>query len=818
MLQGKLQSLHRSFMTASSSLQGTGGIGLLCLFNLGLILLLGAILGRLSSQIELFLVTLVMTATAGGMVIVLLVKYQRLNLMTQQQQIESTAYDKNPTPLLILTPDLYFRYGNQKAREDCWWAESLPFLRKVMATQESRAILEVLAASLFHGEERIETLTLRGGQGEELWRIHTLPMGKKALWKCENVTHERNEKSKYLGKIKTLTLFLDHATEGLFSLNERGIILFCNEKFASWLGFKRDEIVGHPLSKFLVKNGNSDPIKLSEIQGKCDFITASSRIKSALLEQSKIPLEEGFITYSRVALHTPFASETEFGKVLEMTPLPVVCLDEAGIIQDSNMLFRENFAPDPLALQGSSFINLVAEFQRDEVKTVFESFIKNREEGAPLEIHFNNAKKNIVSAYIASLPLKHQKGLFIQFHDITEQKNFESQLIQSQKMQAVGQLAGGIAHDFNNLLTAMLGFCDLLLLRYSPGDQSFTDIMQIKQNATRAANLVRQLLVFSRKQTLEPKILDVAECLTELRNMLQRLIGPNVTLNMTHARDLGLILVDQVQFEQVIINLAVNAKDAMGDKGVILITTQNCELKKAKRFGHDVIPAGTYVLIEVIDHGMGISPDHIDRIFDPFFSTKAVGSGTGLGLSTAYGIVKQTGGFIQVNSKVNEGTTFSIYLPRYMGDRKALLESQKKEKAQPQDLTGSSTILLVEDEDAVRVFSARALRSKGYKVLEAPNGIAALDLMKSNEETVDLVISDVVMPEMDGPTFVKELSQMNLRPKVLFISGYTEETFHDTLKNNPNIQFLAKPFSLSDLAIRVKDILKVEKATLRVVS
>jgi two-component system cell cycle sensor histidine kinase/response regulator CckA len=815
MLQEKVQAYLNKVLMTPSQFQGLGLIWSLCLINIALAILLGGVMMLLSNRIEFFLLTLAIMVTAGSMVVSLLIKLQRLKYTAQRQQTESKAYEAFNNPLLILTEDLLFSYGNKKAREDCWWAENISFLRKLLTSQDSRAALERLVDSLDQKEERMEVLHLHGRKGEEIWRIHSIPLGRKSLWQCDNVSHEKSERSKYLSQIKTLTLFLDQAVDGLFSLNEKGVILFCNDQFAKWLGFPREKIIGIPLVKFLKRPRLQDPRKATELHGKCEFMTASSRLKSAFLEQTIIPCEEGFITYSLLNIHAPIANQSDLSKILEMTPLPMICLDDQGLLQDSNILFREKFWLDDAPARGIPFLNLVVEAQRDEIKAALQAFLKGNHDGGPLEIHFNDSRESIVSAYFSALPMKNKKGYFILFHDITEQKRFETQLVQSQKMQAVGQLAGGIAHDFNNLLTAMIGFCDLLLLRHTPGDQSFTDVMQIKQNANRAANLVRQLLAFSRQQTLQPKVLDITECLAELSALLRRLIGSNIELKIKHARDLGLVLVDQGQFEQVIINMVVNARDAMESGGTISVTTQNCEFKKGKRFGHDVIPAGAYVLMQVTDTGVGVKPEILDRIFDPFFTTKEVGSGTGLGLSTVYGIVKQTGGFIHVDSKVGVGTNFSIYLPHYIPEPGEIAKSRKQEKSQPQDLTGSSTILLVEDEDAVRLFSSRALRSKGYKVLEAPNGEEALKLIKSNKERIDLVISDVVMPQMDGPTFINEISKLEKNPKVLFISGYTEDTFHNRIKEDAQIQFLPKPFSLSDLAVRVKEILGEDGESLR---
>ncbi len=807
MLVENLKASLKALLMKPSGWERMELVWALCLANIVFITLLGAMLTYISGSIEFFIITLIITLSSGSLVILLLVKLHRLGSATKNIRLQAQAYDIVEKPLVILTPDLQFQFANKKAREECVWAKNFTHFKKSMITAHSKDALNRLIEDLYLKKGRKETLHIKTKKGEEVWRIESFAIGPKALWQCQNITFDAS----YLAQIKTLTLFMDHSAEGLFSLNAKGIILFCNDKFAKWLGYLREEIIGAPLSKFLVKPRGQDPIKLSEVHGKCDFITASSRIKSTFLEQSKIPFEDSFITYSLVHIHSPFASQSDLSKVLEMTPLPVICLDEDIKIRDSNILFRDGFWSEGPPLRETSFLDLVADFQKDEIKKTLQNYLKGTEDGTPVEIHFNDARDSIVSAYIAVLPVKNQKGLFIQFHDITEQKRFETQLAQSQKMQAVGQLAGGIAHDFNNLLTAMIGFCDLLLLRHTPGDQSFTDVMQIKQNANRAANLVRQLLAFSRQQTLQPKVLDITDSLAELSALLRRLMGANIELNMKHTRDLGLVLVDEGQFEQVIINMAVNARDAMESGGTITVTTQNAELKKAKRQGHDLIPAGSYVLVEITDTGTGIKPEIIDRIFDPFFSTKEVGSGTGLGLSTVYGIVKQTGGFIHVNSTVGEGTTFSIYLPRYTQEYKKVASSKKIETTQLQDLTGSSTILLVEDEDAVRLFSARALRSKGYTVLEAANGEDALTLMKETKEKIDLVISDVVMPNMDGPTFINEISQLTYNPKVLFISGYTEDTFHNLLKDDSKIQFLAKPFSLSDLATRVKQILGDEE-------
>jgi two-component system cell cycle sensor histidine kinase/response regulator CckA len=414
--------------------------------------------------------------------------------------------------------------------------------------------------------------------------------------------------------------------------------------------------------------------------------------------------------------------------------------------------------------------------------------------------------------------------------DTTEQRALEAQFAQAQKMQAVGELAGGVAHDFNNVLTAIIGYSDLLLANHRPTDPSFQDIMQIKQNANRAASLVRQLLAFSRKQTLRPQVLDLGERLEDLTIMLRRLIGEKVKLEVKHARDLWPVKADISQFEQVIVNLAVNARDAMPSGGKLSVRTANVDAAEAERMNQKGMPAADYVLVEVADTGTGIPAEIIDKIFDPFFSTKDVGKGTGLGLSTVYGIVKQTGGFIYPDSTPGKGTTFRIFLPRHVPDAAdetadilsppiaaeapagASAATARAEKAPAQsapqpaaDLTGQGTILLVEDEEGLRALNARGLTSRGYSVLEAGNGIEAIEVLAKNGGKVDLVVSDVVMPEMDGPTLLKELRQRNPELKIIFVSGYAEEAFAKSLPQGEQFSFLSKPFTLKQLVGAVKE-------------
>jgi signal transduction histidine kinase/ActR/RegA family two-component response regulator len=392
--------------------------------------------------------------------------------------------------------------------------------------------------------------------------------------------------------------------------------------------------------------------------------------------------------------------------------------------------------------------------------------------------------------------------------DVTEQKALETKFAQSQKMQAVGKLAGGVAHDFNNILTVIIGNSEFLLMRHTAGDPSFNEINLIHQDALRAANLVKQLLAFSREQTMQPKVMALNGAIAEMHQLLSRLVGEGVEVRLENAPDLWPVNADESQLTNAIMNLVVNARDAMPKGGTVTIRTANQTVAQPTALGAAIMPADDYVRIDVADQGTGIAKEHIGKIFDPFFTTKPVGQGTGLGLATVYGIVKQTGGYITVDSEIGKGTTFSIFLPRFKGE----MPTAVVETAPARDITGQDTILLVEDEEAVRSFAARALRVRGYKVLEAPGGEEALELVREHPGAIHLLITDVVMPNMDGPTLVRNLKRLRPEIAVIFMSGYAEEAFRRNEQNTADMHFLPKPFGLKQLAAKVKDVLSAAPA------
>ncbi len=420
-----------------------------------------------------------------------------------------------------------------------------------------------------------------------------------------------------------------------------------------------------------------------------------------------------------------------------------------------------------------------------------------------LAVRLSHQSSEPVALTIAGLRGLGDAAVLLLLKDNSEEAKLKRQVAQATKMQVVGQLAGGVAHDFNNILTAIIGHCDLMLMRHTPGDSDYDDIQQIKSNSNRAAGLTRQLLAFSRQQTLRPQVVQLPDVVSEVSHLLKRLLGETVELVVKHGRHLGPVRADPGQLEQVIINLAVNARDAMASKGGGTLTIQTYSVKAGQvaELGSDILPVADYSALSVTDTGCGIAPGVLSKVFEPFFTTKEVGKGTGLGLSTVYGIVKQSGGFIFADSKVGEGTRFVIYLPVHREEASAA-KDKKAAKPKESELWGTGTVLLVEDEPMVRGVAERALTRHGYAVITADNGEDALAILARGEE-IDLLVSDVVMPGMDGPTMAREARKDRPDLRILFMSGYAEEQLRNSI-NVDNASFLPKPFSVQELAEAVK--------------
>lgn len=496
----------------------------------------------------------------------------------------------------------------------------------------------------------------------------------------------------------------------------------------------------------------------------------------------------------------PIERHREGWSFFDDLPVPLLKLKRCGAIEMSNRLARDLLAIE--SCEGSTFGDLTEGLGRS-ISDWLEDAAMGRGTVRPETLRVRREDREIfVQVTLNRMIEKGQTVLVAVLNDATQLKSLEAQFVQSQKMQAIGQLAGGVAHDFNNLLTAISGHCDLLLLRHDQGDLDYADLVQINQNANRAAALVGQLLAYSRKQTLRPEVIDMRDTLSDLGHLLNRLVGEKVKLSLSHDPTLAYIRADKRQLEQVIMNLVVNARDAMRGGGEIRIETRTLVLDAPLKRDRAIVAPGRYVSIRVTDEGEGIPEDKLQKVFEPFFTTKRVGEGTGLGLSTAYGIVKQSGGFIFVDSVLGEGARFQILLPAHESEERPTAPSIQIAKAPLAQAEG--VVLLVEDEAPVRAFASRALQLRGFTVLEADSAETALDLLTDPDLTVDAFVTDVVMPGIDGPSWVQQALVARPDVKVVFMSGYAEETFGDSQAKIPGSVFLPKPFSLTELTETVQ--------------
>ena len=763
----------------------------------------------------------------------------------------------------------------------------------VGAPEVSEAVYRLAQAAR---DERAHTEEIRmapppagAAEREAAWyRIAVRPVARQgraaALWSVADITHERERQENVFQELQHAIDYLDHAPAGFLSIDAAGSVAYMNATLASWLGYDLATV-------------GSGGLRLPEIAPGADVFTGApgrpgevrtDRFDIDLRRRSGHPLPARL--YHRVAYgqdgkagpsrtfvlnrsagaesdEPQRAAEVRLARFLNNSPIAIATLDREGRVARANASFMRLFTgmPRQAAQDGSEQDPMMREALLERDRGAIEQALARAASGtvepAPIEVALSGPGNRIARVWMSPAdgeapPAKTDKDgtkpaesqadrerVILYALDVTAQRQLEQQIAQTQKMDTVGQLAGGIAHDFNNVLQAIIGYSDLLLASHRPTDHAFSDIMQIKQNANRAASLVRQLLAFSRRQTLRPEVMSVGEALSDLTLLLKRLLGERVALDLKHGRDVWPIKADVNQFEQVIVNLSVNARDAMPGGGKLLIRTANVA-GSAERPA-EVAP-GEHVLIEVLDTGEGIPPEIMEKIFEPFFTTKEIGKGTGLGLSTVFGIVKQSGGTVDVQSKVGEGTAFRLYFPRHVQEpdqaieptveepaapmrpakaeppakvakerliaelQKAGAEPGKEKEAKPApaaarpDHTGQGTILLVEDEDPVRAVNSRALTARGYTVLAAASGPEALRLMEEHEEGIDLVVSDVVMPEMDGPTLLRELRKQRPDLKVIFVSGYAEDVFRKNLQEGESFDYLPKPFSLKQLVETVK--------------
>jgi two-component system, cell cycle sensor histidine kinase and response regulator CckA len=577
---------------------------------------------------------------------------------------------------------------------------------------------------------------------------------------------------------------LETSTFPMFAVSRAGLVIWMNRAMTRLVGGREtavERIFGGPALR---------PGEVHEIAG------AEGPVRMRLLELGEAAGRREFCL-----LPVTWSEAAPDGNLLDALPVPLLRIAETGEILLSNRLARnlldiEKGSSPNLAELVTGLGRPVSEWLADAAAGRGSGRAEVVRAARPaLEVHLQIALARVEDARGPSL--------LAVLHDATELKTLEAQFVQSQKMQAIGQLAGGVAHDFNNLLTAISGHCDLLLLKRDPGHPDYADLEQINQNANRAASLVSQLLAFSRKQTLQPQLLDLRDTLADLGHLLNRLVGEKITLALSHDPDLKMVRADKRQLEQVLMNLVVNARDAMPKGGRITIMTEMRAISQPLNRDRAVVPPGTYVVVTVTDEGTGIAADKLPKIFEPFFTTKRPGEGTGLGLSTAYGIVKQTGGYIFADSVPGSGSTFTILLPAH--DR-PLPAAERPAEPEPAHAAphGDGVVLLVEDEAPVRAFASRALRMRGFTVLEAESAEEALCKLEDASLAVDVFVTDVIMPGMDGPSWVSKALEARPDTRVVFVSGYAEDSLAESRMRIPNAVFLPKPFSLKDLTATVQ--------------
>jgi len=709
----------------------------------------------------------------------------------------------------------------------------------------SEPIYRLLKAAR-EGRRLQEEVRVAGGAGEGgRWlRMRVRPLGETrrdarlTVWSIADVTRERERQENVFQELQHAIDYLDHAPAGFFSIDAAGDVVYLNATLATWLdhdlaqvgagSLKLGDIIAGEGAALLTTLNAAPGVVRTEVFD-LDLKTRGGKpIPMRLFHKVAFGADGAPGASRTLALNRARgegsdpqrAAEVRFMRFFQNTPMAIATVDRAGRIARSNARFAKTFE-GLIKNNDRSILSVVTERDRPVLEAAIRKASEGQSDIAPVEAALSGSAERWANFFVLAVEEEDRDGeaAIVYALETTAQRTLENRFQQQQKMESVGQLAGGIAHDFNNVLSAIMMATDFLLNAHKPTDPSFKDIMQIKQNANRAAALVRQLLAFSRKQTLRPQVLDLGETLSDLGMLLKRLIGEKVTLDTVHGRDLWPVKVDISQFEQVIVNLAVNARDAMPDGGKLTLRTANITAEECGKFAYKGLPKADYVLVEVNDTGTGIPPDIIEKIFEPFFTTKEVGKGTGLGLSTVYGIVKQTGGFIYADSEPGR-TSFRIFLPRHIPGfdeisppiptaeapaniAEAIAAADKMARAATADLTGQGTILLVEDEEGLRALNARGLSSRGYTVLEASNGVEAIEAFTRHGH-VDLVVSDVVMPEMDGPTLLKELRQRDPNVKIIFVSGYAEEAFSRNLPSQEQYAFLAKPFTLKQLVAEVK--------------
>ena len=720
----------------------------------------------------------------------------------------------------------------------------------VAASPDGAESLFRLCRAAARGQTRTEDIEIARGTGllEEpatRWlRVTVKPFGyvdvpdangDAILWTLSDITGHRAREAADRRHLEQRETYLEQIPAGVLVAGGDGHIEFMNDKLAADLGFGAEENDNDLRLTDIVAGDGAQLLRALER----DPDGTAPRIELDLVRKDGTrwpatlivaPAEHANIGHPFSAIVTPRMIEPSAGQALtsgsrassamdalrfesffQSAPFGIATLDNEGVITGANGAFARMVLDGKQVVERDAFEILArqaGEETRAELRAAFDSAFTSKANIAPVELTVGEKGEFTRRLFLTSLTgsTDRDRAVVLYVLDASDEKALELKFAQAQKMEAVGKLAGGIAHDFNNMLTAIIGFSDLLMLSHRPGDHAYKNIQSIRSSANRASELVKKLLAFSRRQTLEPTVLQLNEMMTDLSVLLNRLLGEQIELKIHSGRDLWQVRADRSQVDQVVINLAVNARDAMPEGGRLTIRTRNVTERESQRYLPQGMSVGEYVLIEVEDNGTGMSEDVREKIFEPFFTTKDVGKGTGLGLATVYGIVKQTGGYIYVDSTVDHGTTFRVFLPRHeQVDSPDKIVAEPAPPPPPRDLTGKGRVLVVEDEDAVRIFATEALKRQGYEVLQASDGLEALEIMEEEDYKIDIVVSDVKMPEMDGPTLFAEVRKTCPNLKFIFVSGYADDAFGHALDPDADFVFLPKPYTLAQIAETVKE-------------
>lgn len=813
------------------------------------ILSIGAATGHVGS-IGLFLLA-IFAVTGVFTLFATLAGHMSLTTTAQMAELGRTALDHMADPAEVLTEDGRIVYRNEAACRRLKDGRGLvdALSREPDAQSAIFRLMRAVREQVPRSEDIVLNYATRPELLGQVWHVRVSPLpdtarashrGHLALWSFIDLTNERRRNETTIRTLDGALGAFERLPVGVLTVARDGRLGLINQTLSGWVGLKMDMTIdGRSLP--LPALGDVLPADatrhilaavsqgLQDIELDTEIVREDASVMPVRLIARNSDDVMTVLVVDRRASMAQHGAPSVSGALLhavDTAPIGIAVLDAEGRIARANRSFGRMFEAavpaisgelPPLARRdGTTLIGGGCNLDdRNAVGAALRRAVSGRPLSGPLEVVFGDKRESARRIYAVPHvvptddPANDQMAAIVYVVDTSEQKELERRFAHAQKMEAVGTFVGQIAHDFNNVLQVIIPVSEMLLLNRKQTDPSHAQLTQIKLSGLRAADMVRKLLAFSRQQTLAPVVIDLNEAIEDYGFLVNRWLGEKVELKRTAARDLWFVKADVTEFERVLMNLVRNANDAMPDGGTISLSTRNVPERESLRLATFNVTPGEYVLIKVDDTGTGMPQSVVERIFDPYFSTKDVGKGTGLGLSTVHGVVKQSGGYIFCDSVEGKGTSFRIYLPRYIPQADEEPHGRRKAKTVEvqRDLTGTGRVLIVEDEDGPRSIAVAALKRLGYETLEATTGLEALEILADDPKPVSLILSDVIMPEMDGPTMFRELAKTRPEQKIIFMSGYPDDAFKKGLGENASFEFLQKPWTISQLAAKVKDVL-----------